>query len=526
MSTIRNGTAASRPQVRCAIYTRKSTEENLQLAFNSLDAQRESAEAFIRSQAHDGWICLADRYDDPGFTGGNMDRPALKRLLADIEAGRVDAVVAYKVDRLSRSLLDFAKLMDVFEKYRVTFVSVTQQFNTATSIGKLTLHLLMSFSEFERELISERTRDKIGAARRKGKWTGGRPLLGYDVDDRTRLVINEDEAARVRAIFALYIEHEALLPVVQELARRGWTNKAWTSKKGRDLGGRAFSKGTLYQLLSNVLFTGKVRYKQELHDGEHEAIVDSDIFGKVQAVLQRNGRSGGALVRNQSGALLKGLLRCTPCRCAMTPAHTSRGVRRYRYYCCTSAQQRGWHTCPSKSVPAGEIERFVVEQIRCIGRDPALVQETFAQATAQATARMAELEAERRVLERDVARWTNEMPLLAEEVGRGTGGSACARLADLQERLRAAERRMAEIHEETLALSREQVTEDEVEQALAGFDPLWEALAPREQARLIHLLVERVDYDGAAQTVSVTFHPSGIQALADEIAARQKEKSA
>ena len=527
MYNTRNGTPAkARTAVRCAVYTRKSTEEGLEQEFNTLDAQRESAEAFIRSQAHEGWTCVPDRYDDGGFTGGNMDRPALKRLLADIEAGRIDCVVVYKIDRLSRSLLDFAKMMDTFERHHVAFVSTTQQFNSATSMGRLVLNMLLSFAQFEREIISERTRDKIAATRRKGKWTGGRPLLGYDVDTRRRLVVNEDEAARVRAVFALYVEREALLPVVQDLAHRGWTNKRWTTRKGRDLGGRVFTKTTLHQLLTNVAYIGRVRYKSEVHHGEHAAIVDADTWQKVQALLRRNGRSGGAQVRNQFGALLKGILRCTPCRSAMTPAHTKRGARRYRYYTCTSAQQRGWDTCPSKSVPAGEIERFVVEQIRCIGRDPALVQETFAQASTQASSRLAELEAERRRLERDVARWTNEMPLLLEEVGRGGSGSATARLADLQERLRTAERRAAEIQEEVLALGREQVSEDEVAAALAGFDPLWSALSPREQARVIHLLVERVDYDGAAQTVSVTFHPSGIQALADEVAARNKEKCA
>src|SRR4051812_39590296 len=197
-----------KPTVRCAIYTRKSTEEGLEKEFNSLDAQRESGEAFIKSQIHEGWSCLPENYDDGGFTGGNMERPALRRLLADIEAGRIDCVVVYKVDRLSRSLLDFARMMEVFDKHRISFVSVTQQFNTTHSMGRLTLNILLSFAQFEREIISERTRDKIAATRRKGKWSGGLPVLGYDVDERgTRLLVNEDEAARVRAIFALYLEH-------------------------------------------------------------------------------------------------------------------------------------------------------------------------------------------------------------------------------------------------------------------------------------------------------------------------------
>jgi site-specific DNA recombinase len=444
MNKTRTGTAAlARPIVRCAVYTRKSTEEGLQQEFNTLDAQRESAEAFIQSQAHGGWTCLADRYDDGGFTGGNMDRPALKRLLTGIEADKIDCVVVYKIDRLSRSLLDFAKMMDTFERHHVAFVSTTQQFNSATSMGRLVLNMLLSFAQFEREIISERTRDKIAATRRKGKWTGGHPLLGYDVDDRCKLVVNEDEAARVRAIFALYLEREALLPVVQELARRGWTNKRWTTRKGRERGGRSFSKTTLHQLLANIVYLGKVRYKSEVHAGEHAAIVDADTWHKVETLLRHNGERSRSSVRTRFDALLKGLLRCVPCGCAMTPAHTRRGSRRYQYYTCVGAQQRGWHTCPSKSVPAGEIERFVVEHVRNAGKEP--------------------------------ARQPEDNPLHA---------------------------------------------------ALHRLDGAWDSLSPPEQARLLHQLVERVDYDSAAQTVSISFHPAGEQAPADESAACQEEHSA
>jgi site-specific DNA recombinase len=519
----------ARPSFRCAVYTRKSTEEGLQQEFNSLDHQREAGEAYIKSQAADGWTCLPDSYNDAGYTGGTMDRPGLRRLLADIEGGKIDCVVVYKVDRLSRSLLDFAKMMETFDGRHVSFVSVTQQINSATSMGRLMLNVLLSFAQFEREIIGERTQDKIAAARRKGKWVGGHPVLGYDVDpQRFKLLANEDEAARVRAIFALYLEHESLLPVVQELARRGWLTKRWTTRKGRERGGMPFTKTRLHHLLTNVAYLGKVRYKHEVHDGEHPAIVEAGTWQRVQALLAHNGRSGGALVRNQFGALLKGLLHCVPCGCAMTPAHTTRnGTKRYRYYVCSGAQKRGWDTCPSKSIPAGEIERFVVDQVRCMGKDRALVQETFTQASAQASARLAELEAERRGLDRDVGRWGAEVQTLVADVGRaGTGGAVVARLADLQERIRTAEQRAVGIHEEVLALCREQVTEDEVERALAAFDPVWEALAPREQARVIQLLVERVDFDGGNDQVSVTFHPAGIKTLADELAGRAKEKSA
>src|SRR6516225_6951320 len=259
--------AVTLPLVRCAIYTRKSTEEGLQQEFNSLDAQRESAQAFIASQQHEGWTCLPDRYDDGGFTGGNMERPALQRLLADIAEGKVDCVVVYKVDRLSRSLLDFARMMETFERHRVSFVSITQQFNSATSMGRLVLNVLLSFAQFEREIISERTRDKIAATRRKGKWAGGRPVLGYDLDPRgQRLSVNAGEAEQVRAIFALFLEYGALRPLVRELARRGWANKRWRTRSGRDRGGEPWTKVGLRRLLTNVLYLGKVRYKDEVHD--------------------------------------------------------------------------------------------------------------------------------------------------------------------------------------------------------------------------------------------------------------------
>jgi site-specific DNA recombinase len=367
--------------VRCAVYTRKSSEEGLDQDFNSLDAQRESGEAYIASQRSGGWVCLPDRYDDGGFTGGNMDRPALARLLVDIAAGKIQVVVVYKVDRLSRSLLDFAKMMGTFDQYHVSFVSVTQQFNTATSMGRLVLNVLLSFAQFEREIISERTRDKIAATRRKGKWAGGHPLLGYDVDPRgSFLTVNEAEAARVRQIFALYLKHKGLLPVVEELERRGWVTKRWVTRKGRPRGGRLFTKTSLYRLLSNVTYAGKIKYKNEVHPGEQTGIVDPAVWRDVQALLQRNGNDTRVPVRSRVGALLQGLLRCVPCGCAMTPSFAAKNkTRRYRYYVCCAAQKRGWRTCPSKSLPAVEIERFVLDQIHALGIDHNLLRKALAQ---------------------------------------------------------------------------------------------------------------------------------------------------
>ena len=396
-------------------------------------------------------------------------------------------------------------------------------------MGRLMLNVLLSFAQFEREIIGERTRDKIAATRRKGKWGGGHPLLGYDVDpERFKLLVNEDEAARVRAIFALYLEHESLLPVVQELERRGWVNKRWTTRKGRERGGKPFTKTSLHKLLTNVAYIGKVRYKSEIHDGEHAAIVDPSVWQRVQAMLQRNGRSGGALVRNQFGALLKGLLRCAPCGCAMTPAHTTRkGTKRYRYYTCSGAQKKGWASCPSKSIPAGEIERFVVARIRCIGKDAALVRDTLAAARAQGSNQLDELEAERPGLVKQMGRDNADvMKLLEQATASGGESPAMAQLADRHERIRLAERRLAEVDEQIGVLRGQMIDEHEVALALSAFDPVWGVLTPHEQARLVHLLVEQISYDGRHEKVAITFHASGIKTLAGELAGRRKENCA
>jgi site-specific DNA recombinase len=364
MTNTRKTKAAPTSPVRCAIYTRKSTEEGLDQDFNSLDAQREAAEAYIHSQAHAGWTALSARYDDGGYSGSNLDRPALQRLLADIQAGQIDCVLTHRVDRLSRSLLDFARLMGTFEQHQVALVSVTQHFHSGTSMGRLVLNVLLSFAQFERELIAERTRDKMAAARRKGKWGGGLPVLGYEVDASSKkLVINEEEAIRVRALFALYLQHRGLLPVLTELNRRGWSTKLTRAKEGHVHGGRPFTRSSLYRLLTNVTYIGQVRIRDEIHPGEQPAIVDCKTWQEVQALLAQNGPGKTGTERTPSEAMLQGLLFCRPCGCAMTPAQVSRGNRRYRYYTCSAAQRKGWHTCPSKSLPAGAVERYVLEQI-------------------------------------------------------------------------------------------------------------------------------------------------------------------
>lgn len=510
---------AAAPTIRCAIYTRKSTEEGLDMDFNTLDAQRESAEAYIASMKHEGWVCLPEFYDDGGFSGGNMDRPAFKRLMTDVEAGKIDCLMVYKVDRLSRSLLDFTRIMETLDKHKVSFVSVTQQFNTTHSMGRLTLNILLSFAQFEREIIAERTRDKMAAARRKGKWTGGMPVLGYDVDARGgKLIVNALEAARVRGIFDLYIERQSLLATAQELNQRGWTTKKWITKKGFERGGKPFNKNNLSCLLGNVLYLGKLTYKDEEFEGEHEAIVDEKVWKAVRKLLRSNGRNGGTAARNKHDALLKGLLYCASCDAVMIQSITTRGQKRYRYYVCSHAQKNGWDSCPTKSLPAAEIEAFVIDRIRCIGRDRKLSAKTLEQAQRQYQEKIEKLTGEHRTLESDLRRQRIEQRDLVKEAAReGEGESATvARLADIQERMEGSEKRIVEINLELATLKGETIEERELAAAVASFDPVWEGLSGREKSRLLHLLIQRISYDGEKETISLTFRPSGIKALAND----------
>jgi DNA invertase Pin-like site-specific DNA recombinase len=294
-------TILERTIVRCAIYARKSTEEGLAQPFNSLDAQRESAEAYIASQRHMGWLALERRYEDGGYTGANLERPALRALMQDIEAGQVDCVVVYKVDRLSRSLLDFARLIGTFEENGVSLVSVTQQLNTTDSLGRLTLNILLSFAQFERELIAERTRDKMRAARRKGKWLGGQPILGYDVDpEHGGLKINAGEAPRVRFIFQQIAEGKSAEEVLKELARRGWKTKQWISRAGRGHAGRAFQKSDLIRLVQSVTYLGKLRDAEQVYNGAHAEIVDADLWERANAAVKRWRTSAGSNQQSRS----------------------------------------------------------------------------------------------------------------------------------------------------------------------------------------------------------------------------------
>jgi DNA invertase Pin-like site-specific DNA recombinase len=455
-------------RLRCAVYTRKSSEEGLDMAFNSLDAQREACEAYVASQRQEGWTLVPDYYDDGGFSGGTLERPALKRLIEDIEEGKVDVVVVYKIDRLSRSLMDFARLVDVFDRKSVTFVSVTQSFNTTTSMGRLTLNVLLSFAQFEREVIGERIRDKVAASRRKGMWMGGWAPLGYRVEDR-RLLIDEAEAAIVRGIFERFSKGTTVSDIVRDLTARDFRNRY----------GQRLDKGRIYKLLNNRVYVGEAVHKGVAYPGEHEGIVAQPLWKRVQTILSEAPRTRAGRSRAQTPALLRGLIFDADGR-AMSPSHTRRGQRLYRYYVSQAAIRgverereapvvgpRGGRQGAGKSgttplpvaakvlrVAAGEVEAAVLAQLRRLLVSPEII----------------------------VATW------------------------------RAAPKDLPEL------------TEADVRDAIHRFDPLWGELFPAEQARIVHLLVERVTV--TATGLDLRLRVDGLSAFAGELQMRPPSQEA
>ena len=516
MST--NGTTPpTQPLVRCAIYTRKSTDEGLEQDFNTLDAQREAAEAYIASQRAEGWLALPDRYDDGGYSGGSMDRPAVKRLLDDIEAGKVNCVVVYKVDRLSRSLLDFARMIEVFDRQTVSFVSVTQQFNTSTSMGRLILNVLLSFAQFEREIIGERIRDKIAAAKRKGKHCGGMPVLGYNVDPTTRqLVVNPEEAKLVVHIFERFARLGSGTVLGKELNTQGYRTKSWTTKTGKHHEGYSWNKGHLYRLLNNRKYIGKVEHKGNIYEGEHEAIVPQPLWDKVHAMLAVHARTRAQHTRAKTHALLRGIIRCGTCNYAMGISYTH-GKRKqlYRYYVCVYAAKNSYHDCPLPSLAAGEVEGAVVEQLRTIFRTPEVITETLkatrrieAQETAQLEGQQKEFEAKLRLLKGQAA----ELVRPGNTVGNG---SIAAELGRINAEMEEAERGLAAVQANLAALREQAVTASDVAEALRCIDPVWDELFPAEQARVVKLLVERVIVH--PNGLDVRIRTGGLQSLVSEL---------
>src|SRR5258705_10307352 len=366
-------TSAIPKRVRCAIYTRVSDDQGLEQDFNSLDAQYDASQSYIRSQTHAGWTLIRSKYADGGFTGGNTERPALQRLLGDVRAGKIDNIVVYKVDRLTRSLADFAKLVELFDQHKVSFVSVTQQFNTTTSMGRLTLNILLSFAQFEREVTSERIRDKIAASKRKGLWVGGMVPLGYDAKDR-KIWVNEEEAERVRIIFRRYLELGSLAPLMADLRQQGIITKLRTLKTGKAVGGIPFTRGGLAYLLRNRFYLGEVAFKGEVLPGEQPAILDPELFDAVHAKLSEQ-KTNHQTLRTSSSALLMGRLFDDRGN-GMTPSHTCKQGVRYRYYLSSALLQGQTQRSGSvRRVAATEIENLVIQSVRDHVKPPEAIDE-------------------------------------------------------------------------------------------------------------------------------------------------------
>ncbi|WLQ13278.1 recombinase family protein [Hahella aquimaris] len=365
---------AIRRRLRCAVYTRKSTEEGLEQEYNSIDAQRDAGHAYIASQRAEGWISVEDDYDDPAYSGGDMERPALQRLLSDVETGKVDIIVVYKIDRLTRSLTDFSKIVDVLDRSGVSFVSVTQQINSATSMGRLMLNVLLSFAQFEREVIGERIRDKIAASKRRGMWMGGIPPLGYDLDGRY-LVPNDREAELIRHIFQRFIALGSSTSLMKELRQQGVTAKSWTTSDGRVREGKPLDRTMIYRVLTNRVYLGEIRHRKAWYKGKHSPLISPELWDQAHEILRKNHRSRGNTLRAKVPYLLKGIIFDSEGR-ALTPWHTTkRSGKRYRYYIPQRDEREGASASGLPRLPAAELESAVLEQLRGYLCSPTLMQD-------------------------------------------------------------------------------------------------------------------------------------------------------
>jgi site-specific DNA recombinase len=368
-------------KIRCAIYTRKSHEEGLDQQFNSLDAQRLAAESYISSQIHEGWVLLPNYYDDGGYSGGNIERPALKRLFADIKENKIDCIVVYKIDRLTRSLLDFAGIIDLFDEHKVSFVSVTQSFNTSNSMGRLMLNVLLSFAQYERELTGERIRDKFEASKKKGMWMGGNLPLGYDAKDRM-LHINENESKIIRSIYDDFLKTHSITETTRSSNKAGFTTKNWISSKGKLHNGKKFNKNAVERILKSSLYAGKIEHKGKIYQGLHEPIISDEIWAKTQNIfaINKQQKINLPISRVSAPPLLKGLMICQECGCKMSTAYTNKKGKKYRYYICSNKHRGRNEECKVGRIAANEIEDLVKTQILKILKKPEIVVQTISQA--------------------------------------------------------------------------------------------------------------------------------------------------
>jgi site-specific DNA recombinase len=492
-----------RDQTRVAIYTRKSVTDGLDQEFNSLHAQRESIELYVRAFEGVGWRVIPVSYDDGGFSGATTDRPAFQRLMADMRAGKVDVIAVYRLDRLSRSLVDFVGLLHEFEQHDVSFLSVTERYDTSSPTGTFVLQLLAMFAQMERATIALRTRDKVAASRRRGMWTGGRPVLGYDVVDK-KLVVNPTEAEQVRAIFQLYLDHGGVLAAVEELRLRGITNKRWTTKAGVPKGGTLFDKNVLTGFLKNPLYIGAVRSGDDVVEGQHEAIVMRDVWDAVERQFAAQAPRLGARGTKRSKALLAGIARCG-CGAALSRTTSKRPGRTYTYYACSRSTKHGQAACPGQRVPAGELDAFVVKQVRDIGRDPSVIEAAIAADRDQRDVECRRLEVELSEFKAARGRHAGERERVVAAVGEGAPPQGLvARIRELDGLVDAADARIVALIQDLAALAAPSDVEG-LRAALLEFEGVWDELGQAERAHLMALVLDEVVVDRVTGEAELRF---------------------
>lgn len=495
--------------VRVAAYTRRSVEKAEQ-EFGSIEAQRESIAAYVTSQKSKGWVLVPAHYDDRNLSGATLDRPGFQRLMKDIDAGLIDAIGVYKFDRLSRNFVDFVQLIRRLETKGITAVSTTEAVDTSTDVGRLILNVLASFAEFTRRQGAERVRHKMLAARQKGMWQGGRPVLGYDSVDK-KLVVNAREAADVVTIFETFVRMQSLVDTLRELERRGIRNKSWTGKRKQRIEGQPFIAHTLAHLLGNVLYRAQLVAGDEIVKGEHKAIVPEILWDQAQAIFAEGKVAPGRPERQPWSALLGGILRCARCDSAMVPTYTVKGDRRYGYYQCQRTKAQGAAACRGSRMPQAPIEAALIEQLAALGRDPSLVADAVRAAHVEVEARRTALVQDARRAGAEARRFkTEHADLVAHgadvpELRRKLDELACARDTATQ--------RATEARDEAAALKGRAFDEGDLRRAIESFTPVWEELFPAERARLIRLLVERVDIDANTGEVTAKFRSDGVLQL-------------
>lgn len=502
----------------CAIYTRKSTSEGLDQEFTSLDNQRESAESYINSQKNEGWIALPDLYDDGGYTGANTERPALQKLIADIKEGKINCVVVYKVDRLSRSLLDFVQLLELFEKYHVAFVSVTQAFNTNNSMGRLTLNILLSFAQFEREIISERVRDKMGAARKKGRYIGGIPMLGYDIDrENHKIIVNKKESELVREIFDLYLKERSFLKVTIILNERGHRNKKFTSKTGKVFGDTKFKNNNVQSILKNIIYTGKVLYNGIAYSGMHEAIISDEVFNKAQEIIEYNRVERPDFKNKANPGLLNHLLRCKACNSIMFHTYTSKkGKLKYQYYVCMNAQKRGYKNCQTRSVNALQMENAVVASLAQIAADSEFRKKALENVNKLTREEIAAFEKKRKTLCKNARELHDKIDNLKEDLKNPNGNQEELerKLKSLAPKYEDYDRLLTDARVKEMALGQKLITDRELEEAfLIVKSPLWETLFPAQKHKVIKLMLKDIYFTAKDSKIELTLNHGGIKFL-------------